>query len=67
MNASLSLTASDCVMLLLAGRIVDDTNTVTSGQIWQGLPCQIINAARAGTITLRKSARRIKQIAIEMH
>jgi putative PIN family toxin of toxin-antitoxin system len=36
-------------------RIVADTNTVLSGLLWQGPPRQIINAARAGVITLHTS------------
>ncbi|MCC6172582.1 MAG: PIN domain-containing protein [Gammaproteobacteria bacterium] len=37
-------------------RIVADTNTVLSGLLWQGgPPRQIIDRARAGTITLHTS------------
>lgn len=36
-------------------RIVADTNTVLSGLLWQGPPRQIIDAARAGLITLHTS------------
>ncbi len=40
---------------LLEMRIVADTNTVLSGVLWQGPPRQIVDAARAGTITLHTS------------
>lgn len=44
-------------------RIVADTNTVASGLIWQGPPRQIINAARAGTITLHTSITLLAELA----
>ncbi|MDE3091200.1 MAG: putative toxin-antitoxin system toxin component, PIN family [Chloroflexota bacterium] len=37
-------------------RVVADTNTVLSGLLWQGAPRQVLDAARAGTITLYTSA-----------
>lgn len=44
-------------------RIVADTNTVVSGLIWQGPPRQIIDAARAGTITLHTSIALLAELA----
>lgn len=44
-------------------RIVADTNTVASGLIWQGPPRQIIDAARAGTITLHTSITLLAELA----
>jgi putative PIN family toxin of toxin-antitoxin system len=32
--------------------IVLDTNTVVSGSLWSGAPCQVIDLARNGVITL---------------
>jgi len=37
-------------------RVVADTNTVLSGLLWQGAPRQVLEAARAGTISLYTSA-----------
>ena len=37
-------------------RVVADTNTVLSGLLWQGAPRQVLESARAGTITLYTSA-----------
>lgn len=37
-------------------RVVADTNTVVSGLLWHGPPRQLLEAARAGTITLVTSA-----------
>lgn len=44
-------------------RIVADTNTVLSGLIWQGPPRRILDAARAGTITLHTSAVLLAELA----
>lgn len=33
-------------------RVVADTNTVVSGLLWQGLPFQLLEAARAGRVEL---------------
>lgn len=37
-------------------RVVADTNTVVSGLLWRGIPRQVLDAARAGTIQLFTSA-----------
>jgi putative PIN family toxin of toxin-antitoxin system len=37
-------------------RVVADTNTVVSGLLWHGPPRQLLDAARAGTITLVTTA-----------
>jgi predicted nucleic acid-binding protein len=44
-------------------RIVADTNTVASGLIWQGPPRRIIDAARAGTVTLHTSVTLLAELA----
>jgi putative PIN family toxin of toxin-antitoxin system len=44
-------------------RIVADTNTVASGLIWQGPPRRIIDAARAGRITLHTSITLLAELA----
>lgn len=44
-------------------RIVADTNTVLSGLLWQGPPRQIIDHARAGTITLHTSLVLLAELA----
>jgi len=44
-------------------RTVADTNAVASGLIWQGPPRQIINAARAGRITLHTSITLLAELA----
>jgi putative PIN family toxin of toxin-antitoxin system len=44
-------------------RIVADTNIVASGLIWQGPPRRIIDAARAGTITLHTSITLVAELA----
>lgn len=44
-------------------RIVADTNTVASGLIWQGPPRQLIDAARAGRITLHTSITLLAELA----
>ncbi len=36
-------------------RIVADTNTVVSGMLWHGAPRRVLEAARAGTVTLYTS------------
>jgi uncharacterized protein len=33
-------------------RVVADTNTIVSGLLWQGLPFQLLEAARAGKVEL---------------
>ncbi len=44
-------------------RIVADTNTVLSGLLWQGLPRQIIDHARASAITLHTSLTLLAELA----
>ena len=44
-------------------RIVADTNTVLSGLLWQGPPRQIIDQARAGTVTLHTSLVLLAELA----
>jgi putative PIN family toxin of toxin-antitoxin system len=44
-------------------RIVADTNSVVFGLLWQGPPRQIIDAARAGTITLYTSVTLLAELA----
>jgi len=44
-------------------RIVADTNTVVSGLLWSGPPQLLINAARAGRITLYTSRALVAEFA----
>lgn len=43
-------------------RVVADTNTVVSGLLWHGPPRQLLEAARAGTITLVTSAALLEEL-----
>jgi putative PIN family toxin of toxin-antitoxin system len=44
-------------------RVVADTNTVVSGLFWHGPPRQLLDAARAGIITLVTSAPLLNELA----
>lgn len=44
-------------------RIVADTNAVLSGLLWQGAPRQLIDHARAGTLTLHTSLVLLAELA----
>jgi len=48
---------------VLPVHVVADTNTVISGLLWHGIPRQVLDAARTGTIALSTSAPLLTELA----